>query len=237
MIWKKRKKVILDCFTFDENVYKNYPIQHLRNARPKWYKNLPNYNNTQNLNMKFCPGIVEQYRNGFFSPLSCDIEIDVKNNSCDVTTNNDSIKFTSHEKNQYKNFLKNTDNYQHLKIISPWLIKTKKEKKFFLSPAFWNGVGIDDLKEINITPGITGFSFSRAYNPLMFIDMEKNKKISLKKNQILCHFIPLFEEKLVIKNHLVSEKEWSEIKNSSEVNLFFKKTYYRAKKLNDSIKK
>ena len=83
MIWKKRKEIVLDCFTYDRGVYDFASIDYLKNAIPSWWKNLPSYNNQNNFyghnSMKGCPGFIDNFKNGFYIPLWSDLKIGIDN--------------------------------------------------------------------------------------------------------------------------------------------------------------
>jgi len=231
MIWIKPKTVVLDCFTWREEVYENTPIQPLRNAIPQWWKDLPNYNSktfTDFLNMKGCPGFIDNFKNGFYSPFWCDASIEAKNNELLFNTSDNTTRFEAHTCNQWGNDFVDNTKYKQIKIISPWYFKTNKYIKFALMPAFWNQVGINNLSGLHIVPGIVNFHYQHAHNINMFF--EKNKKYNISIHQPLSYYIPLTENKIKIKNHCVSFGEYQKVFNSW-YQFFFAKKYLNFKKI------
>lgn len=210
MFWFKRKTITLDFFTWREEVYNDTPVSPLRNAVPDWWKNLPKYekNKPNNLTLKGCPGFLNTFKNGFYIPFWCDAKFEISNKDVFYKFSDNLEKVVEeHPPCQWGKFIDN-NKYRHFKIMAPWLGYSKKKTQFAIVPALWNQVGINDLNSVNVCSGITDFYYNHTLATNLFLNIEKNDLFMINKRQPLSYYIPLSENNIKIKNHLISYDEF-----------------------------
>ena len=219
----KRKKIILDCFTYSDSVFNLYPIGKASNFFPEWFKKMPKeypekfY--TQST-LKKCPGFIDNFKNGFIIPLWSDLSIIINENKtyewqfADYKT-----KIDYHDPRQWNSFANNNDFFQ-MKIEGMWRIKTKNDIKFMWSNPFWNH---PLNKGFEICPGVVDFKYQHGTNINLFLDY-KPKKIFINHNTPMVHLFPLSEKEIVLKKHLISFDEFAYFSSINTFQDILKKT-------------
>jgi len=207
----RRNKIVLDCFTSNASAFNYTPIVKAIKTVPDWWKSLPNPGNGtvfieenedsgSHKNMKRCYGFIELYKRGFILEHWCDTNIGTEYDKIGFNYSNGHPP-GSHNSSQYNNSFKD---YWHLKLASPWHIKEKTGVKFMWIGASWS---FEDIPAI-VMPGIFDFKYQTATNCNMFIPKTtERKEFTIKLGQPLMHGIPLSENNIEIKNHLVTEEE------------------------------
>lgn len=210
MLFKFLKpKIVLDVFTDRQTVFDQYKVDRAIKFLPKYWNKLPNHFMEDGFvprpTMRTCPGIIKNYKEGFILPLWSDIVI-----SCEEQEEETIVRWSFadgrsvieyHPSEQWSEFL-DPKEYFHIKINSPWFFRTKKNIKFYWSNPYWNN---EPLK-FTISPGITDFQYSHETHFNTFFE-KKRKNIFLEQNTPLCHFIPMTEKDVIIKQHLISSIE------------------------------
>jgi hypothetical protein len=116
---------------------------------------------------------------------------------------------------QYGNFI-DTNEIQHLKLVSPWKFKEKSGVMFNLSQPTWH-LG-NHVRDFCILPGVTDFKYQTATNIQMlgyYPETDGTKQILIEAGTPLYHVTPLSDKKVIIKKHLVTEAEWESMGNSA----------------------
>lgn len=212
MIFFKRKEIVVDCFTNLNSAYNFFPIQESSKFLPNWWKNTSKYIPVNDIysifndkTLKSCNGLIDTYREGFMIPLWSDLLITVKDKiaSCVFA---DQKSYTNVHSPQQWNTYADPNEVGHIKIASPWKIKTKSNIKFFLTKPYWNYKMLEDF---SILSGTLSFKYQHESNINMFINLEKNKNLIIEANSPLAHIIPLTENKVIFKNHLIDDKEFN----------------------------
>ena len=81
----KKKRRVIDVFTYDGAAYDLFPIQKSMEHYPKWISDLPhtidgyNNNNGQSIpagTLRGCPGVRDLYKIGWIVPMWSDVIID-----------------------------------------------------------------------------------------------------------------------------------------------------------------
>ena len=209
-----QKKIVLDCFTSDHYVIEQSPIDFAIKHIPDWWKNLPTSITNQNNfapapTMKHCVGMVDYYKNSIALPLWSDLAIRVnQNKSYNWKFSNSNTQAVVHPINeQATGFL---NNYGHLKISSPWYLKSEKNIDWVWSHPTYNYAHSNDIVSL---PGIVNYYHQHATNINIMISLEKEKTILIPHSQPLVIMTPMSDRKIKIVHHLVSQQELNKMKN------------------------
>lgn len=238
MFFFKKSKITVDAFTNSSAVLDFFPIAKSSNFLPKWYKSLPNFYSSKighdidiNLpTMKSCDGFRSLYSKGFIIPLWADLILKTyKNNSWEYQSSDKILTVTSHDSDQFGSEF---NEFQHIKIMSPWILKEKSNVKFLLSNPVFNT--LSKYKDVNILPGILDFTFQNNSHVNIFI--QKNQQIKLDAGTPIAQFIPLTDRKIDLKLHLLDDQEYSKLHDHTNYGLSFMNRY-KKKKLFKNAKK
>lgn len=228
----KKNTITLDCFTNRSEVYNYFPIEHSVKHIPSWWKRLSksesNGFNKQN-NMKACQGFIDLYRLGITIPLWSDFNV-IMNGTKTIhwVFSDEDTTAIPHDPEQRGEFAA-YPGYAHLKIISPWIFKTKENVKWYFSNVAWN---IDYPDQAISLPGILDFKYQTATNlNLLFKLSEANQILKFGMGSPIAQIYPLTEKKVIIKNHLVDDQEYKNMKRLHHNS--FSNLYNNRKKLID----
>lgn len=214
MIFFKPKKIVVDVFTDNASVYHHHPLIKTKKSIPDWWKKLPAFNqrpvhdmHMEEPTIKKCVGLISHFQQGYILPSWTDIQI----KTTDVTYSYKvALSFIEpalqhHEKWQYG---QEFENFIHLKIVSPWFLKTKTDVNFMCVEPTWNI--IDHWNNFRVLPGVVDFKYQSSINVNLFL--QKNKeKIFIDAGTPLYHIIPLSDREVEMKLHLVDTKEMNKI--------------------------
>jgi hypothetical protein len=222
----KQKPIVIDAFTYKEEVHDLYAPELSSRFVPKWWKDLestysmdPSFPQIKHATAKRCIGIIESYKNGFMIPLWSDVAIN-------LTRDNEQRSYrymfadqvsnaVHHHSIQYGNFI-DADRIQHLKLGSPWKLREKSGVKFSLNQPTWN-LG-NHMADFSVIPGVTDFKYQDSTNiQMMFYYPESNgtKQLLIEAGTPMYHVIPLSDRPIKIVKHLVSKEEWESSGNSA----------------------
>ena len=218
MFWFKKNKVVLDCFTTDPFVYEYAKIDTASKFYPGWWKQLPNVVSDINGNnipsMKYCRGLTEMYKNSLAMPYWGGAVIEMSDSSTKMSSWKTNYKvpvepsdriFQQHPPQQYAGFV--SDNFVHYKIIAPWVIKCKEKVNFFMSDPVWNKSKINDY---TVLPGVIDFKYQPVVNINIMLEFTKEiRLVQLSVNDVICFLTPLTEREVIVRHHLVDEKEYA----------------------------
>ena len=217
MIFKfPKKKLVVDCFTSERVPYELFKIDHARKFVPDWWKKLPKTINLPNeegqlmvnpaKTMKSCYGFKQHYQHGLIIPMWTDITIALES-SLTPKMMVDSIlpnQYTVHPPHERGAYLP-AHEYEHVKLLSPWTIKCNRDIKWVFQCPTWNFMRPE---EIIIPPAILDYKYQGATHVNMFFRYsEEPKTIDLTAGMPLAHIIPLSEDKIELKHHLVTQEE------------------------------
>jgi hypothetical protein len=210
MFFFKQKEITLDCFTSDENIYNHARISPSKDYIPKWWRDipLPDKNVLEpEINMRHCAGFIDQFMNTFALPLWSDVNIEVG------AIGEDSIAWQfsyeraearlDHYSKQWGDFV-NIEEFAHIKLMSPWFIKSEESVKVAYTEPTWNILG----SGLRVLPAIMDFKYQHGTNANIFIARKPQAHlIQLSFSTPIAHFVPLTERKVKLKHHLVSPEE------------------------------
>lgn len=225
--WFKKKKIVLDCFTADSLTYDRHKPERAVHSFPEWWVQT---NPADGFNMRNCVGFKEFFRNAVSINMWCPfhVEVDTKNKAWEWKAPGMEVLVDSHAPEQYNYFL-DPNNYRNLKIQCPWSIKTNRYVQFAFIDSFWCRNTYDYL----FPNAIIDFFYQHTVEINMFFRMFGEKyTFSLLTGKPLVFLIPLTEEKIEIKTHLVSKQE---MRRFTQLDDFGPTRYFSRKKHTDKL--
>ena len=202
----KRKEVIVDCFTYSDDAYKYAQINKASNYIPKWFyqKHQLEIDGMVANSVKNCPALTSYFNKGFIMPMWCDVSIVSTLKDFKVVFANPGYNFEQHPTNQWENF-KDASKEFHIKLLSPWVLKSKDDTEFLLTKPQWR-----KSNDLDVLTGVVNYKHQHGTHVNMFLPIA-NKTYDIKYNEPLIHIIPLTEKNVVLKHHLIDKKEWDKI--------------------------
>tara|TARA_R110000803_G_C11970445_1_gene319669 strand:- start:59 stop:835 length:777 start_codon:yes stop_codon:yes gene_type:complete len=237
MFWKKKKEIVVHCYTDRPEVYNYFPVVESKKKIPEWFKKIPvpsfkkiEDDNFKTLNLKQCAGFLGYYGKGFMLPLWSDLALTIgARNSSDYSWqySDGCSNITPHAPEQSNNHF-DPLLYQHLKLVSPWQFHCDEDIPFLAVEPGWQ---FDVLGTAHILSGVIDFKYQSATHVNVFCTREeKETRLYWKAGMPLYHFIPLTDRKITLKTHLVSHEHYLRVasKNSS---VSFVRHYEERKKI------
>jgi len=209
----KKKKIVLDCFTYNSNAYEYGKIERASKFYPDWWKNTPkDYIKdpiTPLSTIKKCTGLIENYQYGVMLPLWSDLNILINkaNKSWRYQYADKKSGIESHKSAQWDTYV-DPNTHIHLKILTPWMFKCKEDVPFMYMQPYWN---YKPFSSISVPTGIINFKYQHSTNFNMFINAILDAHITLKHGDPLAHMIPIDNREVTIHNHLIDDKEYDKI--------------------------
>lgn len=237
----KPKTITIDCFTYNNAAFELFKIDQATKFYPEWWKTLPRLVvNTEKNNgditaptMKNCPGIIDYYKFGFIMPLWSDFLFEVgKINTNYMRVNSADPNSTSskHPVFQRGEYLPE-NNYSHIKLESPWHIASNKNIKFLWCKPLWNFANPNEFVQ---PPSIIDFYHQHTSNVnFFFVRKQETYKFIMEAGTPMGHFVPLSENKIKIKHHLLTRIEFEQRAQKSYFRFSFNRSYIRYKNLKD----
>ena len=235
MIFLRRPGVIhLDCFTDRADVFTFSKVNHSKNFIPEWWKKLPKVDPITDHpygTMKSCQGFIDLFRKGLIIPLWSDISIllgEIGSDEIFWQYADQTSSAGPHPTSQRGYEYLPGQNYQHLKLDSPWIFKTKVDLDWVVHGVTWCNY---HPTTVIIPEGILNFKWQVGTNINMFLQRKPEKqKILIEANQPLLQLIPMSEKEIVIHHHLISSDEMSLIGKKHKLSKF-RNTYNVSKNI------
>ena len=216
-IFKKRSEVVVDVFSSIDIIYQYFKIQPATMFFPEWWKKMPKSyiecndaigNASERPTIRLCSGIIELYKKSFIMPLWTDLRIRTEDNGqLGWELPSDYTKIHEHPSIQ-TNF--HLNNIHTLKLCPPFILKSNKDLSFYCTEPFWNNVNNNNWpKDAKILPGIIDTSITAGLNVFLTVPREKNAFYEFNAGDPLVNIIPITEDKIVFKHHLVTREEYS----------------------------
>ena len=215
----KPKPIVLDCFTIDPFAYEYAKIAPATENYPEWWKSIPptypsrkkylNGETHYNPTIKSCRGLTSLYKESFVIPMWAHLEMEIQQEEFRWGLNTDVDYFdrqwiTSHPPQQYNGWVDN-DKYMHVKILSPWWVRTKSDTNFAFVDPVWNRSNINSY---TVLPGLMDFKYQNTTNVNIMIEKrDEYHRVDIKPGDPLVQIIPLTEHKVTLKHHLVTKDE------------------------------
>lgn len=217
----RRKKIVVDCFTANPNAYDLFPIDKANKFHPDWWKRLPNRFVTESAGgipleqstMKGCIGFKNLYSSGFVIPLWSDLKLQThgQNYSFQFADNISQIGF--HPLEQLGTEF---SQYTHVKLVSPWRIREKTGVNFLFTSMPWNNPR--DLLTQETPPGVNDYKYQHTSNINMLL--KKGYMYEFDAGRPMVHLIPLSENDVEIKLHLVGPNDIMRVMNNNSFPFF-----------------
>lgn len=229
----------MDAFTDVPGVFHHAPIQRSSKFLPNWWKNLPKTFEELNSNnikievptMKNCHGIKELYKTGFVLPMWSDLlfERNAGNGfnyqfSADITSS--PLIGTPITVPDQQTIGTQFNDYVPIKIIAPWLVREKEGVNFFLNDLIWNKTTYGNY--LRILPGIIDFKYQMGIHANALLSTSITR-FEVPYNDPLMQIIPISDQDIEIKCHLVDSKEIEKLFSSSSYRFSFKNIYNKLK--------
>ena len=223
MFFFKRKEIVVDCFTFMEAVALNFPIDRAIKFYPKEFKNLPKLTEIKHNQdpdsklyikvptIKSCTGITDLYSNGLVLPAWDSFSIEMlDDNKYSVYSKSSNVTGEWHHRGQYGEEI--FPNSAHIKLLSPWMIKEKTGVKFVWMHPGWSNTSNTEVA--TIAPAIVDYKYQ--FNTHVSFFIRKGAIINYDIGDALAHIIPLSEDKIKIKIHVIEESKWHKERQAVE---------------------
>jgi hypothetical protein len=225
MFFFKRKKIHLDCFTNRVDVFEYSKIDYTTKFYPDWWKKLPKQRKIPNLGyeantMKSCRGFIDYFQYGITIPLWSDFAFQSDENQ-KYSWNFSDLRssLTKHDAHQMEGFI-SPSNYLHMKIISPWFFRCKKDIKFAWTENTWH---MNDLMNLRVVPAVLDFKYNYTTNINVFLEYSNSRSFVVKHGTPLVNLLPLTEHEVVINCHYdpVEHKKIDEKATKIKFNNFY----------------
>lgn len=239
MFFFRKKTIVVDAFTSMAAVHEFYPIKPARNFFPDWWKQMPSHVEQftpfgvpiPHATIKRCEGFIDLYKNGFVIPLWSDLNIKTtKDGSYGyVFSASNSPQISQHPSfelgDEFKDLI-------HMKMYSPWILQEKTGLNFVYKQPFWNQ--IDLLGDVFTPPGVINYKHQITTN-VNLLFKKQDKIYNFQQGMPLAHIIPMSENEVNLKTHLIDVKEFNLIQEKYLHRGSFLNKYKKMKNLHDKI--
>jgi hypothetical protein len=210
----KRKKIVLDCFTTNERAYTLAKIDYGGDFLPQWWRDLPRTIETggaylngepqRGSTIKGCRGFTRLYKNSIIIPFWENMLFETWGGDYKWTCTQTKKLIDIHPDALMAGFV-DPKKFQHIKLLSPWRLKTNRFVEFQFSDPVWNRQNIVDY---TILPGILDFKYNHGSHVNIMVNMKpEGSRFHIRVGEPVACLTPLTDDRVEIKNHLVSEKE------------------------------
>jgi hypothetical protein len=203
MFFFKKSKINVDAFISEDyiTVYNTLPIKYSHAYYPQWWKSLPAKkiiwdDLIASPNMKSCAGLLDYYKRGITIPMWSDLIVEIDNdNQFKWQFSDQQSTLVNHPYSQRVGF---KDESIHLKLNSPWYIKSEKNVYFNFLPDYYNL----NRNDFEIAPGTVEYYYQNTTNINILTEMSE-KTIFISAGQPMINIVPLSERNIVLKNHVI----------------------------------
>ena len=233
-IFNRRSNITVDAFTSNAGIYEFFSIQSANNFLPNWWKQLPPTYTTvsefgisvDRSTLKRCDGLAELYKHGAIIPMWSDLAIrtfEDGNWAYQYSADDSPPIQTSNNQQLGSEF----NNSIHMKIISPWLVREGKGIKFLQIQPYWNN--IRQLSKFTLPIGTVDFKYQNS-TTINLISPRVDDAFTLHAGTPVVHLIPLSENNLTVKCHLLSKDEYETIRLKCAYSFSFQGRYKKVKR-------
>lgn len=213
MILFKRSTINLDCFITNNSIAELFPITHLREQLPAWWKSMSKTVPAQNFpiemsTIKRCPGFKDLFKNSLCMPAWSEYQLfQDPNFGFSHTAPNSLASGNQHRPGQMEGAF---PGYQHFKLINPWVIQEKTGVPFIMTQASWH---CEDPCAYHIPTGSLEFKYQHSVHINLIAPTPTTlKQFSISAGAPLIYLIPLTEKKIKINIQVVSDTEFNKFK-------------------------
>jgi hypothetical protein len=213
MILFKKQKITVDCFVSNNNIAELFPIRPLNELLPAWWKSMPKEVPAGGMpigisTIKRCSGFKDLFKNSFCLPSWSEyLLFQDPVNGFNHMSPNSSAGGMTHQQSQMEGAF---NNYQHYKLISPWLLQEKSGINFTMTQASWH---IDAPCEFHIPVGSLEFKYQHSTHINIVAPRPYGlKQHSIKAGQPLVYLVPMTEKEVNVKIQVVDDNELSKLR-------------------------
>mgnify|MGYP000100186744 FL=1 len=230
------KTIDLHFFTKYEYVYNYAKIRTGNETKPAWFKKLPTKAqreddaNIPDAVLKACPGIQDHHKNVIQMPLWSDLMLQIGPKGEDFYRwdFSDGVSEIREHPSKWINNYKKPNEFQHLMIRSPWLVKCNKDVNFLISQPNWHHF---EFPTISVFKGVVSFYKQPFANTQLYVTRTSEyQKILLPHGTPLIDMTPLTDKKVKIHTHLIDSLKF-ETMNSDSPYCKFSGTHYYTRAL------
>jgi hypothetical protein len=202
-----KNKPALEFSTVHSQLIELFPPKYTNKQIPNWFKNL---NTGEMTNIKHCPGLTELWKDCIGIPMWRDMTItyddknviDVRIAGVDASRTLEHISF--HPIQQVDGAFKNVI---HVKIVNPWIIKSKTLTKYYMVDALWHK---HDLSKYNVLPGVLEFKHQHNCHLNIMLNLTgKEETIEFKAGTPVAYLIPQTDKKVSLKYKTITQDEYN----------------------------
>jgi hypothetical protein len=214
----KRKKIVVDAFTYVPAVYelaapkpaKKFIPENFKKLKSSYNENAGNGINFEFSTIKRCIGIQQIYNSGFVIPSWTDFTIKVDQHGRYVWSSLSNIMSVVHHSNQqvWSDFM---PEWTHLKIETPWVFSEKTGVNMVWTNAEWFWKQLPNVKILN---GVVDYKYQSTTS--LNIMMKNSSSLDVKFGDPLVHIIPISEYDVEINPVLLTKPEY-DMKSSYQV--------------------
>lgn len=224
MLFKfKEKKITIDFFTDNYATYELFKIKKVSRNKPKWFNN--------DLAIRHCAGMTDFFNKAYLIEAWTDISINVGSDGV-VTpiTANKEVVFGENHHSERGAFLPQ-DQFQHIKIVSPWLADASQSIPCLFFAAVWHNERYID--RISYLPAVRDLYYSKRWNMHFFINKNNIQGYQefINIGDPLQYFVPLTDKKVEVKTHYDPEMVQKLITFRPQSHCLGNKVYLRYKKI------
>ena len=230
----KKKTIHLDCFTRHPYVYDYAPIRPASDFIPEWWKQLPKdacregFHNA--LNMKSCAGFLDLYKVGVVLPMWSDLRIVMAPGGSVEYQFSDCMSSAEFHHPDQRGVFASEGQYANMKILSPWLFRTKEDVSWIMVPAMY---AHNDPGRYITCIGALNFKHQSGVNAnLLLHKKDVETTIDIQHGEPMAHVIPMSDKKIKIHNHLVDNNEFGRVA-SDWVRISFSRSYWKRKSIKE----
>lgn len=228
MLWIKKSKIVVDCFTANAQAYELFAIDHALAFLPDWWLNAPKEYEVRGLfpasTIKRCPAVINTFKHGIMIPLWSDLAIASRGGTdWEVKFSDPETSIEPHDSKQWDVYA-DPKEYMHMKLMSPWAISTKQGVSWTYGKPMWNFPANNNLF---VAPGIVDFKNQHSTHVNILLPLEKRDPYIIKAGTPIAQMIPLTEKVVDLKHHLLSDDEYK-ARHKNKFSFAFTRGYVRA---------
>jgi hypothetical protein len=234
----KKRKLVLDLFTCQQQVFDAAKPRIASQFFPDWWKQLktqmPDTPLVPQPTMKRCMGFVDHFKHGIIIPMWSDFRIqlsEIGTQNHHALCSDGYTPVVQHSTGQRGGFAP-ADQYCNIKLESPWTARCNEDVYFKWEQPTWN---MNNLTAYVVLPATVEFKYQHSINVhLMFPRLEIPVIRQINFGTPVVHLTPLTERELDVRHHMVTPIEYQNFlfgKRITFLNSY--RTYRREKEKNE----
>lgn len=213
MIFFKKSTITVDCFVSNPAIAELFPLSPLKEHLPAWWKNTPNSTTISDCpvnisTIKRCPGFKDLFKNGLCIPAWSEyLLFQDPTHGFSHTAPNRAADGLQHHADQMDGAF---NDYQHYKLVSPWLLREKTGINFIMTQASWHD---PSPCKYHIPVGSLEFKYQHSTH-INFVAPKTDtlKQFTIAAGQPIAYLLPITDKKIKLNIEVVSESEINKFK-------------------------